>query len=92
MLGQVGSDSLPRSFPLGETPINQFGLHSHATIPSLGRCVLPYPPRETSPKSSRNLFTSGYPSTSLIERLGCFVGQRWPRPKVSPKMIQLAAR
>ena len=52
----------------------------------------PYPLLETSPNRSRNFFTSGYPSTSLTERLGCFVGQRWPRPQVSPKTIQFAAR
>jgi len=33
MLGQVGSESLPQGFPLGEVPIKQFRLHLHATAP-----------------------------------------------------------
>jgi hypothetical protein len=39
MLGQVGSDSLAQGFPLGEVPIKPFGLHLHATVPSLGGMI-----------------------------------------------------
>ena len=42
--------------------------------------------------SARKFFVSGYSSTSFTDRLGCMVRQRCPRPEVSPKTIQFAAK
>ena len=45
-----------------------------------------------SPSRARKSFTSGYPSTSLIDRLGRLLGQFFPRPVVRPITTQFAAR
>ena len=46
----------------------------------------------SSARRARKSFTSGYPSTSLIDRLGRLLGQFFPRPVVRPITTQFAAR
>jgi len=81
MLGQVGSDSLPQGFPLGEVPIKHFGLRLHATVPSVGRCVLPLSTAGNMPQELAESLYQRIPQHQLDRTIRLPRGATVPAPK-----------
>ena len=81
MLGQVGSDSLPQGFPLGEVQFDSLGFDLHATVPSLGRCVLPLSAAGNISQELAESLHQRIPQHPLDRAVGLHRGATVPAPK-----------